>query len=163
MVNTTNLSIIPSLNCREWKYKTTNFCISSFSTYSPTSALITHCYSSTFLNSTLSPSSFTQLMFNCLALSLFHTPPSPSSDPIPIPFNSNNLLPMHCPSLKGEERAQKSVLVFNPYTWQHRVKRLHEIFPCLLMYKSPLMEKLFLKSLLNFSKHFFNGLYPGQL
>lgn len=97
---------------------------------------------SSFPNSFLFPSSSIQLMFKCLTLS-FHTPPSPSSDPIPTAFHWNNLLPRHCPSSRGEERAQKFVLSFNPYTWQHRVTRLHEILPCLLMSKSPLMERFF--------------------
>lgn len=165
MVNTWNLSIIPGLNCKEWQYKNTNLCIFSFSTSSNISPYHSSNYSiSSFLNSFLFPSPSIQLMFNCLALSLFHTPLSPSSDPIPIPFNSNNLLPMHCLSLRGEERAQKSVSSFNPYTWQHRVTRLHEILHSSCP-KAPLTERFFFfpKSLLNFCKHFLNCLYPGQL
>lgn len=76
MENTLNLSIIPILNCREWKYKNTNLYISSFPTSSSNiSPYHSPSYStSSFPNSILSPSSFIQLMFNCLALSLFHIP-----------------------------------------------------------------------------------------
>lgn len=93
MVNTRNLSIIPSLNCREWKYKDANFCISSFpissSNISPYHS--PSCYSSSFLNASISLISI-HLMFNYLALSFFHTLSSPSSDPIPISFSPNILL-----------------------------------------------------------------------
>lgn len=138
MVNTRNLSIIPSLNCREWKYKDANFCIYSFpissSNISPYHS--PSCYSSSFLNASISLISI-HLMFNCLALSFFHILSSPSSDPIPISFSPNILLPMRCPSVSGEG-AQMSVLAFNPHTWQHRVTRLHDVLLRLLMSKSPL-------------------------
>lgn len=42
----------------------------------------------------------------------------------------------HCPSVSGAVWAPKSVLAFNPYSWQHIAPRAHEILLSLFMPKA---------------------------